>query len=178
MVYTGWLSSHLWAIPYDVRRDKKNESFMTIVLLIGRDHRKGEFRASIKINAKFTPGRNITRIFRLAHVEYKKYNGDILGNLISLTIMWRSYLQVRKWPVIHWWHWSKSQLKTGKPPNMGCQCLFNAATQIYAAKAATGHEIVNPGTKWWSWNYNLFGWKFCEGENEEGKNWQKRSSNY
>ena len=74
---------------------------MTIVLLIGRDHRKGAFRASIKINAKFTSGRNITRIFRLAHVECKKYNGDILGNLISLTIMWRSYLQVRKWPVIH-----------------------------------------------------------------------------
>ena len=36
---------------------------MSIDLVIGGDHGKGAFRANIKINAKFTLGRNITRIF-------------------------------------------------------------------------------------------------------------------
>ena len=52
---------------------------MSIDLAIVGDHGKGEFRASIKINEIFTPGRNITVIFRLTHVQRKKDNGDILG---------------------------------------------------------------------------------------------------
>ena len=31
--------------------------------------------------------------------------------MISLTMMWRSYIQVSKWTVIHWWHWTNSSQK-------------------------------------------------------------------
>ena len=55
---------------------------MSIDLAIVGDHGKGEFRASIKINEIFTPGRNITVIFRLTHVQRKKDNGDILGDTV------------------------------------------------------------------------------------------------
>ena len=55
---------------------------MSIDLVIGRDHGKGAFRASININAKFTSGRNITIIFRIAHVQRKKKNGLVLGNTV------------------------------------------------------------------------------------------------
>ena len=41
---------------------------MSIDLVIGGDHGKGAFIASININAGFTPGRNITRTFRLVHL--------------------------------------------------------------------------------------------------------------
>ena len=45
----------------------KNEPTVSIDLVIGRDHGKGSFIASITINVRFTSGRNITKIFRLAH---------------------------------------------------------------------------------------------------------------
>ena len=59
---------------------------MSIDLVIGGDHGNGVFRVSINTNAKFTSGRNITRIFRLAHVYCKKDNGDIMGNKIMAPI--------------------------------------------------------------------------------------------
>ena len=62
---------------------------MSIDLVIGRDHGKGAFRASIKIYDKFTLGRNTTRIFRLAHVQCKNYNGGIMGNTFMYPIWYR-----------------------------------------------------------------------------------------
>ena len=62
---------------------------MSIDLVIGGDHGKGAFRASIKINEKNTIGRNITIIFRLAHVQCKKENGDIMGNTFMDPIGYR-----------------------------------------------------------------------------------------
>ena len=41
----------------------KNESIMSIDLVIGGDHGKGAFIASINLNANFTSGRNITTLF-------------------------------------------------------------------------------------------------------------------
>ena len=55
---------------------------MSIDLVPGGDHGKGSFRASININAKIISGKNITRIFRLAHSQCKKYNGEIMGNTV------------------------------------------------------------------------------------------------
>ena len=63
-------------------KENKNKSIMSIDLVIVRDHGKGSFRASININANFTSGRNITRVFRLEHVQCKKDNGDIMGNIV------------------------------------------------------------------------------------------------
>ena len=68
---------------------KNNKSIMSIDLVIGGDHGKGEFIASININAKFTPERNITRIFRLTNVQCKKDNGEILGNTVVNSIGYR-----------------------------------------------------------------------------------------
>ena len=65
----------------------KSESVMSTELTIGGDHLKGEFRASIHLNQKFTSGINITRIFRIAHVQCKKENGDILDNT-AMTPIW------------------------------------------------------------------------------------------
>ena len=65
----------------------KSESVMSTDLTIGGDHLKGAFRASIQLNQKFTSGRNITRIFRIAHVQCKKENGDILDNT-AMTPIW------------------------------------------------------------------------------------------
>ena len=62
---------------------------MSIDLVIGGDHGKEEFRSSININAIFTSGRNITIIFRLAHIQCKKDNGDILGNTVMASIGYR-----------------------------------------------------------------------------------------
>ena len=62
---------------------------MSIDLVICRYHRKGAFRASIKINAKFTSGRNITRTFSLAYFQCKKYNVEILGNTVKGQIGYR-----------------------------------------------------------------------------------------
>ena len=59
---------------------------MSIDIVIGGDHGKVEFRASMNIIAKFTSGRNITRISRLAHVQCKKNNGEILGNIVMYQI--------------------------------------------------------------------------------------------
>ena len=59
---------------------------MSIDLVIGGDHGKGAFRASIKINANFASGRNIIRIFRIAHVQCKKENCDILGSTVMAPI--------------------------------------------------------------------------------------------
>ena len=59
---------------------KKNESIILIDILFGGDHGKRAFREIININAKFTSGRNVTRIFSLAYVQCKKYNGEIMGN--------------------------------------------------------------------------------------------------
>ena len=60
--------------------EAKNESILIIYLVICGDHVKVEFIESINTNENFTSGRNITRIFRLAHFQCKKYNGEILGN--------------------------------------------------------------------------------------------------
>ena len=54
---------------------------MSIELIIVVYHRKGSFRAIIDINGNFTPGRNTTIIFNLAHVQCKKDNGDIVRNI-------------------------------------------------------------------------------------------------
>ena len=62
---------------------------MSIDLVIGGDHGKGVLRASIKSNAKFTSGINITRIFKLAHFQCKKNNGDIMGNTLIFPIGYR-----------------------------------------------------------------------------------------
>ena len=59
---------------------------MSIDLVIGRDHGKGAFRAIIDINAKFTSGSHIPRIFRLAHVQCKKDNYEIMGNTVIAPI--------------------------------------------------------------------------------------------
>ena len=59
---------------------------MSIDLVLGGNHGKGAFREIIKINAKFTSGRNITIIFGLAHVQCKKDNGDIMGNIVMAPI--------------------------------------------------------------------------------------------
>ena len=67
----------------------KNESIIPTDLLTGGDNGKGEFRTSIYINEKLTPGRNINRIFRLAHVQCKKDNGEILGNIFMAPIGYR-----------------------------------------------------------------------------------------
>ena len=40
-----------------------NKSIMSIDLVIGGDHGKGAFIASINLNANFTSGRNITTLF-------------------------------------------------------------------------------------------------------------------
>ena len=53
---------------------------MPIDLVIGGDHGKVAFRESINPNITFTTGRNINIILRLAHVQFKKYNGEIMGN--------------------------------------------------------------------------------------------------
>ena len=60
--------------------EAKKNSIVSIEIVIGGYYGKGEFRARIKINAKITPGRNIKRIFRLAHAQCKNDNGEILGN--------------------------------------------------------------------------------------------------
>ena len=59
---------------------------MSVELVIGGDHVKGEFRASLNINENFTPGRNINIIFRLAHVHCKKDNCEIMGNTVMFPI--------------------------------------------------------------------------------------------
>ena len=67
----------------------KNESITSIEFLIGGDHRKGLFIASININAKFIPVRNITTIFRIVHFQCKKDNGEIMGNAVMAPIGYR-----------------------------------------------------------------------------------------
>ena len=64
----------------------KKKSIMSIRLVICGYHGKGEFRASININANFTSGRYLTRIFSLVHVQCKKYNGENLGNTAVVPI--------------------------------------------------------------------------------------------
>ena len=59
---------------------------MSIDLVIGGDHGKAAFIVSINIKANFTPGRNITIIFSLAHVQCRNYNGDIIGNKVMSPI--------------------------------------------------------------------------------------------
>ena len=66
--------------PISCTKRGKKESIMLNDLVIDGDHRKGAFRASININTKFTSVSKITRIFRLAHIQCKKENGEILGN--------------------------------------------------------------------------------------------------
>ena len=84
----------------------------------------------------------------------------ILNNFLD--VVWRSFIQVRSWTVIQWWYWTKSSQKYRKPPNMGCKWWCNVNIQNYAAKEATGHKIVNPRTKRWSWNYNRFFWNIVK----------------
>ena len=52
---------------------------MSIDLVVGVYHGKGAFRASIKLNMKYTPGRNIAIIFRLECLQCNMENGDIWG---------------------------------------------------------------------------------------------------
>ena len=59
---------------------------MSIDLVIGRYHGKGAFKESIKINVKFTPGRDISKTFRISHVQCKKYNGEIVENTVMSPI--------------------------------------------------------------------------------------------
>ena len=66
--------------------EAKNESIISIDLVIGGDYGKGLFRAIIEINSKFASERNITIIFRLAHFHCKKYTGDILVNTVMAPI--------------------------------------------------------------------------------------------
>ena len=53
---------------------------MSIDLVIDVDHGKGEFIASIKLNAKNISGRNVIIVFRLSRFQCKKENDEILGN--------------------------------------------------------------------------------------------------
>ena len=59
---------------------------MSIDLVIGRYYGNISFRAIININAKFRSGINITRIFRLAYAQYKKYDVEIMGNTVMYPI--------------------------------------------------------------------------------------------
>ena len=59
---------------------------MSIDLVIDGDYGKGEFRAIININTKLIPGRNITIISRLAHVQCRKDNDEITGNTVMAPI--------------------------------------------------------------------------------------------
>ena len=59
---------------------------MSIDLVIGGYHGKEEFRESMNINEILISGRNITRIFRLSHVQCKKYRGDVLRKTVMDTI--------------------------------------------------------------------------------------------
>ena len=49
--------------------EKAKNPIIKIDLVIGGYHGKGVFRLMINPNVNFTPGRNITRIFRLARVH-------------------------------------------------------------------------------------------------------------
>ena len=62
---------------------------MSIDLVVGGDHEKGSFRASININENFTSGRKITRIYRIEHVQCNNYNGNIIGNTVMEPIGYR-----------------------------------------------------------------------------------------
>ena len=62
---------------------------MSTDLLICGDYLKGAFRSSINKNENFTSVRNITRIFWLANVQYKKENGETLGNIVISPICYR-----------------------------------------------------------------------------------------
>ena len=75
--------------PISCTKRGKKESIMLNDLVIDGDHRKGAFRASININTKFTSVSKITRIFRLAHIQCKKDNGEILGNVFMDPIGYR-----------------------------------------------------------------------------------------
>ena len=86
----------------------KDESITSIELLISGDHGKGAFIASIKINAKFTPRRNITRIFRLVHVHCKKDNGEILVNIFMAPI-WDRLNNICAGCCLGWTHEGKIQ---------------------------------------------------------------------
>ena len=65
---------------------EEGKQIMSIDLVIVGYHVKGAFRASVKIDSKFTSGRNTTKIFRLAHVQCNKDNGYILGNTFMAQI--------------------------------------------------------------------------------------------
>ena len=64
------------------KEKNKDEKIMPIVLVIFGYHGNGAFRAIINLNTKFSTGINITRIFRLAHVQCKKNNGYIMWNTV------------------------------------------------------------------------------------------------
>ena len=81
---------------------------MSIEPLIGGDHGKGSFRTIIKINAIFISGRNITRIFRLAHFQFKRYNGEILWN-IAMPPIWFRLNNICARRFIGWTHEVKTQ---------------------------------------------------------------------
>ena len=87
---------------------------MSIDLVIGGNHGKGAFRASIKINARFTPGRNITIIFRLTHVQCKKENGEIMGNPVMDPVGDR-LKNICAWHFLGWTHEGKTQFRI--PPH-------------------------------------------------------------
>ena len=57
----------------------KNQSIISIDIVIVEYHGKGSFRTCIKLNEKCTSGRNIDIIFRLSHFQWKNNNGEILG---------------------------------------------------------------------------------------------------
>ena len=81
---------------------------MSIDLVIGEDHGNRAFRASININAKFTPGRNITRISSLAHFQRKKVNGENMGNTVMAPIGDRLY-NIFALRFLCWTHQGKTQ---------------------------------------------------------------------
>ena len=62
---------------------------MSTDIVIGGDHGKGAFRSIININENVTSVRTITRIFWLANVQYKKENGETLGNIVISPICYR-----------------------------------------------------------------------------------------
>ena len=96
-------------------------------LVSGRYYGKGAFRASINPNANFISGRNITRIFSLAHVQCKKDNGDILGNTFMAPIGGRINNSCAG-KILGWSHEGKTQFRI---LTHGCPLLPPRAKYIF-----------------------------------------------
>ena len=131
---------------------EKNQSIMSIDLVIGGYHGKGPFRETIKLIVKFISGRNTTMIFRLVYAQCKNDNGDIMRSSV-MALLWDRLKDICAGNFLGWTHKGRTQFislshgLTLPPPSAKTICnvfrslvFFTGYLDVYASPWKEGED--------------------------------------